>query len=269
MKRVSTRLLVCLLTAVVLGAVPFLASCKKQEEQPTRTAKIKVPNIIEEGKLKVGVNQGFAPYAVTQDEQDVGMDVEVANYLAENLGLYSELVAVDPDEAASALAEGKVDVVLSSAMDNAELNVSGPYATGGVAYYSKDKAGINPANIAKQYPLGVQKNSVGYWKLVQAIGAENITPYKTDKELIADITNGKIAVGVLDSVVASYAKTGGSKIDLIDYVDGPVALGIAVSPEKTQLAEKISEIVKKPETTSVFESLNRKWLTGAQESEEK
>ena len=97
MKKYS-RLCVVLLVVVMLGALPLLASCKKEEAKPARTAKIKTPDIIKEGTLKVGVNLGFAPYATKVDGEYMGYDVEVADYLAEQLGLYPEFVAVDPDQ---------------------------------------------------------------------------------------------------------------------------------------------------------------------------
>ena len=265
MKKYS-RLCVVLLVVVMLGALPLLASCKKEEAKPARTAKIKTPDIIKEGTLKVGVNLGFAPYATKVDGEYVGYDVEVADYLAEQLGLYPEFVAVDPDQIEEKLNDGTVDVVLSAPMDTSGVAVSGPYSEGGVAYYTNSSTEESMAEVSASYPVGVQKNSVGYWKLLDAIGAENITTYKTDSELIRDLQAGAIKYGVLDSVVGSYAQAGGSMIKLVDYVEGKSALGIASASGKKTLSGKIDEIMKSGTTTSLFESLNRKWLTAAQQS---
>ena len=259
------RLLTVILVLVLLGALPLLASCKKKDEQPARQAKIKTPNIIKEGTLKVGINLGFAPYATEQGGTYTGYDVEVAKYLAEKLGLKPEFVAIDPDQIAEALGEGTVDVVLSAPMDTSDVAVLGPYSQGGIAYYSNSAAQDNSSDISVSYPVGAQKNSQGYWKLMSKVGEQNVKVYKTDSALIADITSGKIKYGVLDSVVGSYAQAGGSKIKLVDYVDGKSALGVALSPEKQELANLLEPIMNSSTTTSLFESLNRKWFTGVQE----
>ena len=74
-------------------------------------------------------------------------------------------------------------------------------------------------------------------------------------------------MAALDSVVASYAIAGGAKIKMIDYLEGQQALGVAVSPKKTELSGQIEKIVKNEQSTSVFDSLTRKWLATGQQTE--
>lgn len=265
-KKLKSIILLGLVFAVC-ATLPLLASCKKQEERPARKALITSPAIEKNGTLKVGVNLGFAPYAVSQNDAYVGLDVDVADYLSKKLGLYPEFVAINPDEISEALNENKVDVVLSAPMDTPEVTVFGPYAQGGIALYTGEQSSATMENIEGLYPVAVQKNAVGYWSLLSEIGAKNVTTYKTDKELIADLSAGKIQVAALDSVVASYAIAGGAKIKMIDYLEGQQALGVAVSPKKTELSGQIEKIVKSEQSTSVLGSLTRKWLATGQQPE--
>lgn len=262
-KKLKNFVAVCLVCMVV-AATPLLASCKKEESKPARKALIKTPAIEKDGTLKVGVNLGFAPYAVMQDDAYAGFDVDVANYLSEKLGLYPEFVAMSPDDVSSALNEGKIDVVLSVPMDTADINVYGPYAKGGVALYAGDQSNVTMQDVEGLYPVGVQKNSIGYWTLLSGLGADNINVYKTDKELIADLAAGKIQVAALDSVVASYAIAGGAKIKMVDYLEGEKSLGVAVSKNKTELSSEIERLLKSSQSTSVFDSFARKWLSAGQ-----
>lgn len=264
MKLVKWRAAALMCAALILLALPLLASCSKEEAKPERKALIKSPNIIKDGTLKVGVNLGFAPYAVDQGDVKVGLDADVAQFLSQKLGLYPEFVAIDPDEADSALADGKVDVVLSVPMDDGNVTVVGPYADGGVAYYTASGKNAKPADITAGLPVGVQKNSVGYWKLVQTLGADKIKAYKTDAELISALSSGAVKFGALDSVVGQYATAGGAKITLVDYVDGKTALGVGVSSDKQELAAKVKSIMSNPANASVLSSINRKWLSTAQ-----
>lgn len=262
-KKLKNFVAVCLVCAVV-AATPLLASCKKEESKPARKALIKTPVIEKDGTLKVGVNLGFAPYAVMQDDTYAGFDVDVANYLSEKLGLYPEFVAMSPDDVSSALNEGKIDVALSVPMDTADINVYGPYAKGGVALYAGDQSNVTMQDVEGLYPVGVQKNSIGYWTLLSGLGTDNINVYKTDKELIADLAAGKIQVAALDSVVASYAIAGGAKIKMVDYLEGEKSLGVAVSKNKTELSSEIERLLKSSQSTSVFDSFARKWLSAGQ-----
>ena len=55
-------------------------------------------DIVASGVLKVAVYENFPPYSFQQDGQARGVDVDLANALAEALGLKAELIWVIPGE---------------------------------------------------------------------------------------------------------------------------------------------------------------------------
>ena len=90
-----------------------LAGCSSQEEyapslgEPT----LAPPAIGEEGVLRVGVNTQRSPLAGQGNEKIIGIDVDIASAIADELGLKVDIQDVGAD-ADKALAEGEVDIVM-------------------------------------------------------------------------------------------------------------------------------------------------------------
>ena len=90
---------------------------KRQSQQsytpPEKSATVSSPTIGKSGTLRVGVNAGSPPLAGSPSSSSkiVGIDVDVAAALADQLGLKLEIVDVGTDPEA-ALKEGKVDVAM-------------------------------------------------------------------------------------------------------------------------------------------------------------
>ncbi|MBK5211355.1 MAG: transporter substrate-binding domain-containing protein [Coriobacteriia bacterium] len=242
-----------------------LVGCKKQETKTLRTAKIKSPAIIENGVLKVGVNFGVAPYAVKQGDAVVGFDAEVADLISQKLGLYPEYVQVAPDKVATALANGTVDVVLSADMDTGDALLVGPYYTSGPGFFTASDNALNAESSAKDFrknlPIGVQKNSISYWYLVDALGESGVKTFSTTKELIAAVASGSVSLGAMDSLVGKYAIAGGSKISFAGFLDGEKKFGVAVAPAQTELGSAISTLLANATDKSIIDSMNRKWIS--------
>ena len=136
MKRMKA--LVCCAAAACLAMV--LAGCSSQQSYtpPEKSATVSSPAIGKSGTLRVGVNAGSPPLAGSPSSSSkiVGIDVDVAAALADQLGLKLEIVDVGTDPEA-ALKEGKVDVAMGI---GSEIEVpfwrSPAYLPKGVALFS-------------------------------------------------------------------------------------------------------------------------------------
>ena len=111
------RFAACCAAAVCCAAMLLLATgCQQQQESytpPEATPAVSKPVIAQEGVLRVGVNANNAPLAgqPSSSTKIVGIDVDMAAALADQLGLKLEVTDVGT-EAASALSSGKVDLVM-------------------------------------------------------------------------------------------------------------------------------------------------------------
>ena len=116
-----------------------------------KSAEVAPPVIGEEGTLRVGVNTENPPLAGMGSGKIIGIDVDIAAALADELGLKLSVVDVGSDPA-GALANGTVDVVLGiddSASDG-DFWRSASYLPTGIALFAlSPDAGIPDAGFRR------------------------------------------------------------------------------------------------------------------------
>jgi Na+/H+-dicarboxylate symporter/ABC-type amino acid transport substrate-binding protein len=95
------------------------------------------------GTLRVGYDPGNAPFSfVNADGELVGLDVELAMGLAEDLGVQAVFVPVPWSGVSAALAEGKIDLMPSMWVRPfwfSSVRLSEPYLTGTMALITRDE----------------------------------------------------------------------------------------------------------------------------------
>jgi Na+/H+-dicarboxylate symporter/ABC-type amino acid transport substrate-binding protein len=123
--------------AVVLSELP-------KEPLPLPRAGISNLEALREGgRLRVGYIEGAMPYSFVNDRGElVGFDVEMAYYLAEELGVALEFVPVSRDHMADVLERDLCDVVMGGVMMTPEraerMDFSSPYLDEALAFIVQD-----------------------------------------------------------------------------------------------------------------------------------
>ena len=103
----------------------------------------RLEEIKSKGVITLATEPYFAPYefvdpAKTGDDQIVGMDIEIAKYIADKIGVELEIVALDFTAVLSSVADGKYDFAISAmaySPARAEaMKLSDVYYSGGQGY---------------------------------------------------------------------------------------------------------------------------------------
>ena len=123
---------------------------------------------VEEGKLHMSTNAAFPPYEMTTDDGGFeGIDVEIADAIAEKLGL--ELVVDDMafNAALTAAQTGQSDMVMAGVTVNEErlevMDFSDTYATGVQVVIVKEDSPIQTIDdLANAEMIGCQADTTGY-----------------------------------------------------------------------------------------------------------
>ncbi len=123
---------------------------------------------VEEGKLHMSTNAAFPPYEMTTDDGGFeGIDVEVAQAIAEKLGL--ELVVDDMgfDAALTAVQTGQSDIAMAGITVTPEreevMDFSDSYATGVQVVIVKEDSPIQTVDdLANADMIGCQAATTGY-----------------------------------------------------------------------------------------------------------
>ncbi|MEM6713642.1 MAG: transporter substrate-binding domain-containing protein [Cyanobacteria bacterium P01_D01_bin.6] len=167
-------------------------------------------SIIETGTIRIAVPQDFAPFGSVDANGDLeGYDVDVANLIAEDLGVELELVPVTSDNRIPFLQTDKVDLVISSMGANPEraksIFFSIPYAPFFSGLYgSADIADVAGFGDLSGYKVGVTQGTLEDLELSDAVGDDVEIERFADNSLTASsLISGQVDMIATGNVVAS------------------------------------------------------------------
>lgn len=105
----------CLLTALILSSVLCLPAAGGDDQIVTGDSPV-LQRIIEKGVLRVGFNPLFKPFSFTNEKNEqVGIDVDIAELLAKNMGVKLEKVVPDSFSELIPMAQnGQIDVIMAA-----------------------------------------------------------------------------------------------------------------------------------------------------------
>ena len=252
MKKIIAFLLAAIL---VLGCT---ACGSKKDEGNDRLAQIK-----EKGYIELCTEPYFAPFEYvdptkTGDDQYQGMDMEVAKYIADKLGVELKITALDFTAVLAGVADGKYDFAISAIAYSPEraeaMRLSDVYYATNTGYgfivRSEDVGKYTDIDSLKDAVVITQSGSVQ-----EALYNQYVNGACKEFKLVANMTDGYLAVseGKADVCICStasaslYAQANGG-LDIPDFrfeVDPNMnGVCVAMPAEGTEsLAELINQCI--------------------------
>jgi len=255
---------VCMFVALVATA-----GCSKAAESKLEP-KIAPPVVKEAGTLRAGVDLDYPPFAGTDSGRQVGLDIDVASALAEQLGLKLALVNVKASDAATALADGVVDVVFSVPFSEAGLantSLAGSYVTDAPSFFvgTDSTASVEPTVTVEALTtqmIAVQEGSVAYWKLVSEVGTETLVVFPTLREAITAADSGEADLVAGDALVIGYIVRDFPNVHFAGQLEPAVPLGVGVLPDNTELSTAVRDALDTLAADRVLDTIRTKWVDG-------
>ncbi|MDD3414169.1 MAG: transporter substrate-binding domain-containing protein [Lachnospiraceae bacterium] len=254
------RLLSVLL--VVTMAASMLTGCGNKSDQ-SRLDKIK-----EAGKIQVATEPYFAPYEFIDntkqgDLQYQGADMQLARYIAEEMGVELEIVPLEFSAVLTGISDGKYDLAISGLGYTAEraesMELSEAYFTEDVDIHgllvkeenvSKYKALSDFDGLKIAYQSGSLQDTYANSQL------KDITPMPFD-----DVAKAVLAVqeGKADAAAVSYDNgalfcQSNEGIGMCEPLFSSDGAGVVIAAPKgeTELIEEINKIVAKSKETEMY-----------------
>ena len=194
------------ITALMIGAVMAVSMAVPA------MADDKVETVTD-GKLTVATSPDFAPYEFYSIDEDgnptlSGFDMDLAQYIADKMGLELEVVPMDFDGVLSELSQKNVDLGMAraDAMEFSDL-----YYKGGQSFVTvKDKADqfktLEDAN-NKDYSIGAQTGSIQLDLANENTPDADIVSLPKVTDIITELLTGKMDGAFIETAVAeSYQK---------------------------------------------------------------
>ena len=205
--------------------------------------------------LVMATNATFPPYEYVDGEECKGIDIEIAQAIADAMGKKLEVDDIDFDSIIPAITTGKADMALAgmTVTDERKENVdfSDSYATGvQVIIVPEDSDITGPDDLANDKMIGVQQGTTGHIYCSDTpekggLGEDHVTAYPNGASAIQALQTGKVDAVVIDNEPAKafVAENPGLKILDTEYVTEDYA--IAVKKGNTELLDQINETLAK------------------------
>ena len=183
-----------------------------------------------------------------------GIDVEVAQAIADKLGLELQIDDMDFDAALLAAQQGKSDMVMAGVTVNEErlqvMEFSDSYANGVQVVIVPENSDITSVDdLSNDKMIGTQRGTTGYIYCSDTVenggyGEDHVTAYDDGATAVQALINGQVDAVVIDNAPAQeYVKANpGLKILDTEFTNEDYAIGMAKG--NTALLEAINGALK-------------------------
>ena len=247
------KILALVLTAaMLLSATVLFSSCNK-----------------EDNVLVMATNATFPPYEyLGEGGKFVGIDVEIAQAIADKLGMTLEIKDVDFGSILGGVESGKYDIGMAGLTVTPDrlksVNFTTPYAKGVQAIIVKEGSAIKHVDDlyaeGASYKVGVQLGTTGDIYASDDFGTDRVTQYQTGNEAVAALIKGDVDCVIIDNEPAkSYVKANeGIKTLETSYADEDYA--ICVKKGNADLLEKINTAIYELTKDGTVERIVSKYI---------
>ncbi len=220
--------------------------------------------------LIMGTSADYKPFEFIDtavSSEIIGFDVDLANYIAEELGYELEVRDMDFNSLLTALQTDKVDIVLAGMTPTEErkevVDFSDIYFTAKNVVITTTDSGIESLEDINGKVLGAQTGSIQQTAVeeMQESGLDvTLETRERMPNLIQEILSGRIdGVVIEDMVTANYLEANDNlKIaDVLEEADNGSAIAL---PKGSDLTEQINEIIAEMKENGKMDELVNKWF---------
>ncbi|MFT2099105.1 transporter substrate-binding domain-containing protein [Marinomonas sp. 2405UD66-6] len=217
--------------------------------------------------IRIAVPQDFPPFgSIGTDLKPQGIDIDMANYIAKEMGVKVEIVPVTSANRIPYLQTNKVDLVISSLGKNPErekaIDFSTPYAPFFLGVFGSKDVTVTKIEDLAGKTVGVTRGSVEDLELEKhAPKSVNVRRFEDNNTTLTAYLSGQVNLIATGNLVATEIATRQpqrapeSKFML---KDSPCYIGMAEG--EAALQAKVNELIQKALTTGELNKISMKWL---------
>lgn len=267
MKKVMALLLAGVMALGVFGCGGSQESSTEKTAEKT-VEKTKVDEIKDAGKLVLGTASGYPPFEFVSVENDgavIGIDIALAQAIADELGVALEVQDMAYSELITALTAGNCDVVIAGMPESAERAEVADFSE---VYVDDTVCLVVRAEDADQYTalsdFAGKKIASEMGSTAEAVAMEEIPDAQFDSlSLIADcfleLENGKCDAVVVGLIVAQQYVSANDKLqalESISFENSSKPNQACVAKGDTELLDIVNKVIKENQDNGNFD----KWI---------
>lgn len=234
----------------------MLSACQKDSEASGNDVEL-----ADKSKLTVYTNAEFPPFEFVRDGEIVGLDVEIAEAIADKLGVELNILNADFDGIVASISSGKGDIAISGITitedRKSSVDFSDPYIKSVQYLILPTDSTVTTIDDLKGKRIGAATGFTGSFVIGDEIddgtltgSGATLTEYNSAIDASLDITNGKLDAVIMDELVAqSIANENPDKYKAIKLVfadgsDTAEEIGVIMAKGKPNLQNTVNEVIK-------------------------
>lgn len=229
----------------------------------TKSPQVSDAALVTPGTLTVGLKSssvGIPFCAQLEGGEFVGLDVDLASAVADELGLKVSFVSVP--SASGALGKS-CDVVMDTrAGDSSSAAAVGGYAQSATAFFHKGQTGVAKVEDLSSKTVGLQDGSVSQKALRSTGLVMEEKTFANLNEAFAALDAGGVDYVLCDAYSGAFLSMGCKDIAFAGTLDAPVTQGIGVLPTNTELQGGIKSALDTLQSNGIEDGIRSRWLGG-------
>lgn len=252
------KYLALLLAAIMALSLAACASTSKTEETAS-------------AKLTMATEATFPPYEYYDGDAIVGIDVEVAQAIAEKLGMELDVTDIAFDSIIPGIQTGKYDMGMAGMTVTDErkeqVNFSDSYATGVQVVIVKDDSPITSVDDlfadGASTVVGTQAGTTGFIYAtsdIEDVGLGTVKSFGKTTDAVEALKNGQVDCVILDNEPAKALVAANEGLHILDTEYAVEDYAIAIAKENTDLLEKVNKALSELTADGTLQSIVDKYI---------
>ncbi len=217
-------------------------------------------------ELVMGTNAAFPPYEYYDEDGEtiIGIDAEIANAVAEKLGMTLTIKDMEFDSLLTAVQSGAVDIVFAGLTVNEErkqsVDFSITYATGVQVIIVPTDSEIASVDDLAGKTIGVQAGTTGDIYCTDEFGQDNVKQFTNGALAVAALQNGQVDCVVIDNEPAKSFVAANDGLKILDTEYAVEDYAAAISKENTELTEKVNAAMEELKADGTIDAILAKYI---------
>ncbi len=215
-------------------------------------------------KLIMATNAEFPPYEYKEGDKILGIDVEIAQAIADELGMELEIEDINFDSIVAEVKSGKADMGVAgmTVTEDRKKNVAftNSYTTSAQVIIVKDDSNITDPKGLDGKTVGVQLGTTGDILAGDMIKNATIERYNKGADAIVALNQNKIDAVIIDRQPAKVFVEKNEGIKIVDKDFSVEDYAIAIAKDNKELLNKINDALAKLKDSGKIQEIIDKYI---------
>lgn len=248
------------LLAALMICISFVACSSEKKSDDTNT------DANTQETLTMATNAEFPPYEYKEGDKVVGIDAEVAQAIADKLGMKLEIVDTKFDAIIPGVQSGKYDMGMAGMTVTPEreqsVAFSDSYATGIQSIIVKQGSAIKSVDdLSEKTKIGVQLGTTGDIYAKDDFGDEAVQEYDKGADAVQALIAGKIDCVIIDNEPAKSFVAANEGLEILKTSYAEEDYAICFKKDNTELQKKVNDALKELIADGTLQKIVNKYIT--------